>query len=233
MKPIHIGRIWGTSNMTKYIKEFVYIIVLYGFSIAHAGSYEDFFAAVRSDDGGAITALVARGFDANVRDPDGQHALHLALRNKALKATGALLGWSKIDVEPRNKTDESPLMLAALDGETNLVKRLVVMGADVNKPGWAPLHYASTRGHLDIMTYLLDQNAYIDAASPNGTTPLMMAAFYGTPSAVKLLLEAGADPMLKNTQGLSAIDFAQRNNRADSAEIIAAFVRARQPKGKW
>ncbi len=219
--------------MTKYVKKFVYLIVLYGFSVAHAGSYEDFFAAVRSDDAGSVSALIARGFDANVRDPDGQHALHLAMRSKSMKAAGALLGWNKINVEPRNKADESPLMLAALDGEKDLARRLVALGADVNKPGWAPLHYASTRGHLDIMTFLLDQNAYIDAASPNGTTPLMMAAFYGTPSAVKLLLEAGADPLLKNTQGLSAIDFAQRNNRADSAEIIAAFVRARQPKGKW
>ena len=219
--------------MTKYVKKFVYLIVLYGFSVANAGSYEDFFAAVRADDAGSVSALIARGFDANVRDPDGQHALHLAMRSKSMKAAGALLGWNKINVEPRNKADESPLMLAALDGEKDLARRLVALGADVNKPGWAPLHYASTRGHLDIMTFLLDQNAYIDAASPNGTTPLMMAAFYGTPSAVKLLLEAGADPLLKNAQGLSAIDFAQRNNRADSAEIIAAFVRAKQPKGKW
>jgi hypothetical protein len=50
---------------------------------------------------------------------------------------------------------------------------------------------------------------------------------------VKLLLEAGADPLLKNDQGLSAIDFAHRANRADSAELIAAFVRGRQPKGTW
>lgn len=38
----------------------------------------------------------------------------------------------------------------------------------------------------------------------------MMAAFYGTPSAVKLLLEAGADPSLRNEKDLTAIDFAQR-----------------------
>ncbi|MEP6970560.1 MAG: ankyrin repeat domain-containing protein, partial [Betaproteobacteria bacterium] len=125
------------------------------------------------------------------------------------------------------------LMLAALAGQLDISKRLIDLGADVNKPGWTPLHYAATRGHLDLMRLLLDKNAYIDAASPNGTTPLMMAAFYGTPSAVKLLLEAGADPLLRNQQDLTAIDFAQKANRADSAEIIAAFVRARQPKGKW
>ena len=80
---------------------------------------------------------------------------------------------------------------------------------------------------------LLEHHAYIDAESPNGSTPLMMAAHYGHPSVVKLLLEEGADPLLKNQQGLSAIDFANRAQRAESAEIIAAFVRARQPKGRW
>lgn len=211
----------------------IYLFVLACFSHANAGSYEDFFAAVRNDDGDRIGALIRQGFDANVRDAKGEHALHLATRDNATKAIAALLRWDKIDVEPRNKVDESPLMLAALGGHLETARQLVAHGADVNKPGWAPLHYAATRGHVTVMQFLLEHNAYIDAASPNGTTPLMMAAFYGTPSAVKLLLEGGADPMLKNQQDMTAIDFAQRANRADSAEIIAAFVRARQPKGTW
>lgn len=216
-----------------YLKKVLYAIVFTTFTCSHAGSYEDFFSAVRANDGNTIATLIRQGFDANVRDPKGEHALHLATRDNAVQAIAALLRWQKTDVEPRNNVDESPLMLAAIGGHLEVVKMLIARGADVNKPGWAPLHYAATRGHLDVMRLLLDENAYIDAASPNGTTPLMMASFYGTSSAVKLLLEAGADPMLKNQQDLSAIDFAQRANRADSAEIIAAFVRARQPKGKW
>ncbi|MEZ5636445.1 MAG: ankyrin repeat domain-containing protein [Burkholderiaceae bacterium] len=215
------------------MKYVVYLVVLIGCSLVRAGSYEDFFVAVRNDDGNAIRTLIRQGFDANVRDPKGEHALHLAARDNAGKAVAALLQWDKLDVEPRNKVDESPLMLACLAGQLEMAQQLVERGADVNKPGWAPLHYAATRGHVAVMRYLLERNAYIDAASPNGTTPLMMAAYYGTPSAVKLLLESGADPLLKNQQDLSAIDFAHRANRADSAEIIAAFVRARQPKGTW
>ena len=61
----------------------------------------------------------------------------------------------------------------------------------------------------------------------------MMAAHYGTPAAVKLLLEAGADPTMKNQLGLTAIDFAHRGNRKDAVELIAASIRAAQPKGKW
>jgi hypothetical protein len=124
-------------------------------------------------------------------------------------------------------------MLAAMKGHTELVRKLIARGADVNKTGWTPLHYAATTGQLAIIQLLLDEHAYIDAESPNKTTPLMMAAHYGTPQAVKLLLEAGADPSLRNELGLSAVDFAQRANRRDAAEMIAAAVRGAQPKGKW
>ena len=219
--------------MINYIKYAFYLFVLIGLSKGIAGSFDDFFQAIKQDDETTVAALLARGFDGNTRDAKGQHGLYLAIREKSLKVAGALVSWGKINVEARNAADESPLMLAAMGGHLELAKRLIDKGADVNKTGWTPLHYAATRGHTAVITLLLDHYAYIDASSPNGTTPLMMAAFYGTPSAVKVLLEAGADPMIKNDQGLSAIDFAHRNNRLDSAEIIAAFVRARQPKGKW
>ncbi len=174
-----------------------------------------------------------RGFDPNTPNPAGEHGLMLALRSPAPKVIAVLLAWSKTNVEVRNRQDESPLMIASIKGMTEIVSQLLDKDADVNKPGWTPLHYAATAGHLQIMNLLLEHHAYIDAASPNGSTPLMMAAMYGTPSAVKLLLEAGADPLLKNDLGLTAIDFAQRANRQESADIIAAFVRARQPRGQW
>lgn len=219
--------------MISYFKLLIYYIVLTGFSYSNAGSFDDFFRAIKLDDGNTVTQLINRGFDANTPDTSGEFALALAIREPAPKVVAALLRWPKIDVEVRNGADESPLMMAAFTGDLPLCKQLIAKDADVNKPGWAPLHYAATKGHVEVIRLLLDEHAYIDASSPNGSTPLMMAAMYGTPAAVKLLLEAGADPMIKNDQGLTAIDFAQRGERKDSAEIIAAFVRARQPKGTW
>jgi ankyrin repeat protein len=61
----------------------------------------------------------------------------------------------------------------------------------------------------------------------------MMAAMYGTAESVKVLLEAGADPSIKNEQGLTAIDFANRVSRPGNAELIAAAIRAKAPKGRW
>ncbi len=211
----------------------VYLFVFIGFSFSSAGSFEDFFQAIKRDDAATVVRLIQRGFDPNTRNPDGFHPLFLAIREPAPKVVPVLLAAPKIEVESRSPQDESPLMMAALQGKLELVQQLIARDADVNKPGWAPLHYAATNGHLAVMRLLLEHHAYIDASSPNDTTPLMMAAQYGSPAAVKLLLEAGADPLLKNQLGLAAIDFAYRANRIEAADLIAAFVRAAQPRGKW
>ena len=56
----------------------------------------------------------------------------------------------------------------------------------------------------------------------------MMAGHYGTPMAVKLLLEEGADPRIKNKLGLSAWDFSfnskQESNKAESQSYLQAFL---------
>ena len=216
-----------------YFRYCIYLIVFIGYSITLAGSYDDFFSAIGRDDAATVKTLLVRGFDPNTVNPAGEHGLIVAVRAPSLKVISVLLEAPNVNVEARTQLDESPLMLAALKGLTDLCRQLISLGADVNKPGWTPLHYAATNGHLATMDLLLEEHAYIDAASPNGTTPLMMAAHYGTAEAVKLLLADGADPALRNEQGLSAIDFAQRASRGEAAELIAAAIRGRQPKETW
>ena len=173
--------------MRKYLICVLYLVVAIGFGQSHAGSYEDFFSAIKRDDPRTLNSLLERGFDPNTPNPEGVHGLLLAVREPSLRAAEVLIAWPKTNVEPRTPQDESPLMLAALRGHTAIVRKLIARDADVNKPGWTPLHYAATHGHQDIIELLLEHHAFINARSPNGTTPLMMAAHYGTPAAVKFL----------------------------------------------
>lgn len=219
--------------LIKWFKKSIYVFVFSGFISANAGSYDDFFTAVQRDDPAALQELLARGFDPNTVNPKGQTGLYLALVEPSLTAAKVLLDWPKTDVNRLNAQGESPLMMAALNGRLEIASQLITRDADVNKTGWAPLHYAATNGHLAMMTLLLDHYAYIDAESPNGSTPLMMAALYGSPEGVKLLLEAGADPLLKNQKGLSAIDFARRASRNEAISLITEAIRRRQSKGTW
>jgi hypothetical protein len=221
------------KDLISHLKKLVYLFVFVGCGVVHAGSYEDFFDAIKQDNPAKLQALLARGFDANTPDPKGQHGLYLALTEPSLKAAQVLINWPKTDVNRLNLKGESPLMLAALKGQQDLAAQLIKRGADVNKTGWTALHYAASSAQLAIISLLIEHSAYIAAESPNGTTPLMMAAMYGSPEAVKLLLQEGADPQLKNQQGLTALQFAQRANRPDSAEAIATFIRSKRPAGQW
>jgi len=201
-----------------------------------ASSISDYFRAVQGDNESAVVALTLRGFDLNTRNEKGEHALLLALREGSLKVADFLLKQPNVDVEARNRQGESPLMIAALKGHLNQAQRLIERRAEVNKPGWTPLHYAATNPSptsAAMVRLLLEHHAYIDAESPNRSTPLMMAAHYGHPAVVKLLLEEGADSTVKNDKGLTALDFAHRAGRTDAAAIIAAFVRSQQPAGRW
>jgi ankyrin repeat protein len=207
-------------NFKNLLKAYVFIgLFVFQFK-AVAGSYEDFFKAVQFDNVRTVQTLLQRGFDPNTVNPEGVPALMLAVREPSLKVAELLASWPQTKTEVRNANDESPLMLAALKGYLPLVKKLVANDADVNKPGWTPLHYAATGGHVPIVEFLLDESAYIDAESPNGTTPLMMAAMYGSPEAVKFLIQAGADLTLKNQLGMTALDFAVRGQRSNARELI-------------
>ena len=209
-----------------YLKYSLYIIVFIGFSSLHAGSYDEFFKALQADDQRTVSQLLARGFDANTRDPQGLHPLILAIRQPSPAVLSLLLQASGLQAEARNRNDESPLMLAALAGMTDVCRRLIAKDADVNKTGWTPLHYAAAGGHAEIVQLLLDHAAYIDAQSPNQTTPLMMAAMYGNTPTVTALLDAGADASLKNQKGMTALDFAREAGRQGAAELLERHLKA-------
>ena len=188
--------------MKYFVNKISYLFVFALVSCATAaGTYDDFFRAVRGDNASAVRDLIARGFDPNTRDENNQTGLLIALREPSPKVIQALLDSPKTNVEARNSKDESPLMLAAIKGQQDVVVKLLARDADVNKTGWAPLHYAASSGQLTIM---------------------------------KLLLDEGADPMMKNEQGMTAADFARRANRGDAATLIGAAMQKKVPKdGKW
>jgi len=103
-------------NLKCNFKTIIYLIVLYAYSVCQAGSYDDFFTAIKRDDAGTVISLLNRGFDANTVNPAGEHGLLLALREPSLKVAIVLINWPKTQVESRNRQDESPLMLAAING---------------------------------------------------------------------------------------------------------------------
>jgi ankyrin repeat protein len=204
-----------------YFRFVAYLFVIVCFSPAVAGSYGDFFTAIKRDHRHTVEALLKEGFDPNTVDETGQPGIIAALLNESYEAADALAASDGLQLEAANRSGETALMMASLRGQTALVQRLLQRGAAVNRPGWSPLHYAATAPDEAPMKLLLAHGAAVDARSPNGTTPLMMAADYGPSLCVDLLLAAGARVDMKNDLGLTAIDFARQRGRDRLADRLS------------
>ena len=183
--------------------------------------------AARNDHAATVMKLLLAGTDPNVRDAQRNTALHVAIREESGKAVEALLKSPGTDVNAINQAGETPLMLAAIKGNLDIARELVKRGALVNEPGWSALHYAAAGPNEHLVRWLVGQGADIDARSPNGTTPLMMAAGYGGLSGAEILIAAGADVTLRNDHQLSAADFARRAGQDEMADKLDKLARAR------
>ncbi len=181
-----------------------------------ATQIDDFTKAAKFDDVSEVQSLLKAGVSPNTLDPKGNPMLILAIRDKSMKVTDLLLSNPSTNVNLANKSGENALMMAAFDGDFPTVKMLVLAKkAAVNKPGWSPIHYAATNGHLHITQFLMANGAMVNALSPSETTPLMMAIGSGNDELIKYLLDNGADLRMRNHEGYTAIDVAQLFGKDD------------------
>lgn len=195
----------------------------------------EFAKAAKFNDVATVKSLISKGVSPNATDPKGEPMLNLAIKDKSEGVVSLLLSNMNTDVDLSNKSGETSLMIASINGDLPIVKALVLQRkAQIDHIGWTPLHYACARGHLDVASFLIAHGATIDSLSQGNTTPLMMAVQSGNEVLVKLLLDKGADLQLRNSQGLSAIDIAVIYEKPWIAEgLLSRWKRLYKVPYKW
>ena len=191
--------------------------------------------AVRQDEVQAVERLLAQGADVNATDEYGRTPLHLADDPKIaemLLAKGASLN------APDN-TGNTPLHIAAVYGNVEVMKLLIVKGAEVNArapvSGWTPLHSAALQGQLEAAKVLLAAGADPNAKASLGDTPLHFGAMKGYDQLVALLLDKGADVNAKGNNALTALHYAAEKGYRSVMEVLIAHgadVTAKDNNGK-
>jgi quinoprotein dehydrogenase-associated probable ABC transporter substrate-binding protein len=168
-------------------------------------------AALMRDHVPSIKALVKHG--ANLEEPgqDGFRPLALALAEKKYEAAKALMdGGADVSISSGND-GLTPLMLVA--AQTGPAEGSIFL------PG-------STRP-TDIAKALVAAGADIDAQAENGMTALMIAAANNSAPMIGLLMDAGADPTVKNARGQTAEDVANFNNNKEASQAIRVLSLSR------
>lgn len=117
--------------------------------------------------------------------------LHDAVRQGDKSRVQTLLsGKVKIN-EPQGEDKDSPLHIAAANGDLDLVKLLVEKKANVTQSdryGMTPLIVAAVNGHTAILQYLLQHGAKIDHKDQFGRDALAWCAISGREKALRTLL---------------------------------------------
>lgn len=88
--------------------------------------------------------------------------------------------------------------------------------------GATPLLVAAGNGDSALLRLLLEKRADVNHADPHGDTPLMAAVRAGPADAVRALLDGGAKPEMKDKQGRTAVRWATRYGRDDLVELLVS-----------
>lgn len=188
-----------------------------------------FFRAVQLDDAKTVQAMLGATVNANQLNPlGGEPGLVLALREDAMRVMQVFLDHPGTNLEAKAVNGNTALMMAAFKRKREAVEKLLAKGAKVNQSGWTALHYAAAAGDDEIVKILLGRGAKIDAVSPlrsGAYTPLMMAAREGKDGTALLLIAKGAKASLKNSEGLTAEQLAERAGKTRVAQAIRGAAR--------
>ena len=123
-------------------------------------------------------------------------------------------------------SDKTPMLLASLRGNLDVLQRLLSAGCDANAgncKGLSPLFVAAHEGHTRIVTALLEAKAELDKHIAHGrsaVTPLFIASEKGHLDTVFVLLSAKADVHKTNTFGMTPLYIAAEHGHTNIVSLL-------------
>ena len=121
------------------------------------------------------------------------------------------------------KENRTPLMIAAANGNLELMKLFLEKGAEVDavdKNGTTAIYYAILRNKPAAVKFLIEKNTDINHKSTTDLTPLMGAARMKRAEIIPILLKAGAKINEQNQSKITALHFAVASGDKETVKAI-------------
>ncbi len=128
-----------------------------------------------------------------------------------------------LDVNIKDKDENTPLNNACKKNEIAIVKYLVNYEANLNiqdKEGKTPIFYASQNNYTEIVKYLFDNGANLNIQDKEEKTPIFYASQNNYTEIVKYLLDNGANLNIQDKEEKTPIFYASQNNYTEIVKYL-------------
>jgi ankyrin repeat protein len=146
--------------------------------------------------------------DINQPFPDGHYPLHVVAAQGRLSLLQALLDHQAV-LEVQDAAGYTPLERAILAGHIQVAKHLQQAGATFQASKILLIAAEQGLEDRDIVIYLVEQGADLEAINAAGDTPLLIAIQQRNHRLVAHLLAQGANVNAQNAEGRTALQLAQ------------------------
>jgi len=160
----------------------------------------------------------------------GRTALHIASWHGHVEVACYLLD-QEANINMRDAQRQTALLEACYQGHFELVELLMSRGANptvADSGGMTPLMGAAMYDRVAVVRSLLSfraVRAVIDARNNDGWTALWWAAHESRWGVMRLLVEAGANPMVADNDGTIPLDIAQQQGHHGCAQLLQVVKR--------
>ncbi|WP_240633435.1 ankyrin repeat domain-containing protein [Paenibacillus montanisoli] len=192
---------------------------------------EKYFTAIENGDTVTVKNLVESGIDINLRNANYETGIILATSRNNFEMVKLLVTLGANVNRPSKEIDNTPIMIASVEGYTEIVQFLVENTKPdmtiLNGYGGTALIPACEKGHVEVVELLLTKtDVKVNHVNKLGWTALLEAVILSSggknhQEIVRLLLEHGADKNLGDKEGVTPLEHAKQKRFKEIVEILS------------